>query len=123
MPVKTKRWNDPIEPDDGTRILVCRYRPRGIRREDETWSEWLPDLGPSPSLHAAVYGKGGNPIGWPTYRKMYLREMKSQETRIRALAVRAAAGETLRLLCSSACTRESRCHRSLLKELIEAVQT
>jgi hypothetical protein len=28
-------------------------------------------------------------------------------------------GETITLLCSSACTRESRCHRSLLKELIE----
>jgi hypothetical protein len=28
--------------------------------------------------------------------------------------------ETITLLCSSACVRESRCHRSILKELIKA---
>ncbi len=120
MPVKTKRWNDPIDPDDGTRILICRYRPRGVRKEDETWSEWLPHLGPSPSLHEAVYGKRGEPIGWSTYRRMYVREMKLQESAIDELARRVAAGETITLLCSSACTREARCHRSVLRELIEA---
>ena len=26
--VATARWNDPL-PESGTRILVCRYRPRG----------------------------------------------------------------------------------------------
>lgn len=119
MPIKTKRWDDPVEADDGTRILICRYRPRGLRKEDETWSEWYADLGPSRELHAHVYGKGGNPIAWPTYRTLYLREMKSQGALIAELARRVAGGETLTLLCSSACTRESRCHRSVLKELIE----
>src|SRR5262245_34258572 len=46
MALKTKRWDDPIEVDDGTRILICRYRPRGVRKENEAWSEWLPDLAP-----------------------------------------------------------------------------
>jgi hypothetical protein len=36
-----------------------------------------------------------------------------------ALAVRVAAGETVTLLCSSACVDADRCHRSLLAELIE----
>ena len=36
-----------------------------------------------------------------------------------ALAARVAAGETITLLCSSQCVRESRCHRSLLKAMIE----
>jgi uncharacterized protein YeaO (DUF488 family) len=120
MPIKTKRWEDPIEADDGTRILICRYRPRRVRKQDETWDEWLPELGPSTELHAAVYGKHGNPIAWPTYRKMYLREMGAQAAVIRALADRVRQGETITLLCSSACTREARCHRSLLRELIEA---
>src|SRR5262245_17523063 len=53
--IKTKRWNDPEEPDDGYRLLVCRYRPRGVRREDERWDAWLPQLGPSRELHAAAY--------------------------------------------------------------------
>jgi len=34
--VRTKRWNDPREPDDGFRLLVCRYRPRGLLKGDET---------------------------------------------------------------------------------------
>ena len=38
------------------------------------------------------------------------------------LARRSKAGETITLLCSSACERESRCHRSILKELIESMQ-
>lgn len=119
MPIKTKRWNDPREPDDGCRILVCRYRPRGVARAEETWDEWHPELGPSKELHAAVYGKNGVPIGWPVYRAAYLREMKSQVALIHRLAERAAAGETLTLLCASSCMREARCHRSLLKTLIE----
>ena len=45
MPLKTKRWDDPVEPDDGLRVLVCRYRPRGVRKEDETWDVWTPNLG------------------------------------------------------------------------------
>ena len=35
------------------------------------------------------------------------------------LAKKVKAGQTITLLCSSACEREDRCHRSLLKALIE----
>lgn len=117
--IKTKRWDDPIEADDGTRILVCRYRPRGVAKADETWTEWLPDLGPSKALHAAAYGKGGTSATWETYRRSYLREMASQGSAIAKLAGRVGQGEAITLLCSSSCDRESRCHRSLLKELIQ----
>jgi uncharacterized protein YeaO (DUF488 family) len=118
--IRTKRWNDPVEPDDGQRILVCRYRPRGVRKEDETWQQWLADLGPSKELHAAVYGKNrAAPLAWPAYRNAYLLEMKKQGQAIAELARRVKAGQTITLLCSSACEREDRCHRSLLKQLIE----
>lgn len=116
--IRTKRWNDPIEPSDGTRILVCRYRPRGVAKADETWSEWIADLGPSVKLHAAAYGKSGLKIDWNSYRSSYLREMLSQAQLIDALARRVAEGETITLLCSTQCVRESRCHRSLLQSLI-----
>ena len=116
----TRRWNDPIEPGDGVRILVTRYRPRGLSKADETWTEWDPQLGPSVKLHAAAYGKGVLAIPWATYRLSYLSEMRLQRDRIAKLADRVADGQTVTLLCSSACDRESRCHRSLLKELIEA---
>jgi uncharacterized protein YeaO (DUF488 family) len=116
--IKTKRWDDPIDADDGTRILVCRYRPRGVAKEHETWAEWLPNLGPSKALHAAAYGKGGTNATWETYRRSYLREMTGQMESIKGLADRTKQGETITLLCSSSCDRESRCHRSLLRDLI-----
>ena len=122
MPIKTRRWTDPVGPedgDDGQRVLVCRYRPRGVAREAETWDAFWPDLGPSRELHAAFYGKQGAPIGWEEYRRRYLDEMRGQAQRIAFLARMLAAGETLTLLCSSACTDPARCHRSLLAGLIE----
>jgi uncharacterized protein YeaO (DUF488 family) len=118
MPVKTRRWNDPSEPDDGFRVLICRYRPRGVAKEDETWDAWMPELGPSKELHAAVYTTTTSPIPWAVYRRRYLDEQRKNAGLIEQLAQRHRAGETITLLCSSACTREGRCHRSLLKELI-----
>src|SRR6187402_264831 len=107
--IRIKRWNDPIEAADGTRILICRYRPRGLRKEDETWDEWLVNLAPSRALHAAAYGKsGGSPLPWTMYRSRYLKEMESQRDAIRALAGRVKRGETITLMCSSACERDSR---------------
>jgi uncharacterized protein YeaO (DUF488 family) len=70
-------------------------------------------------LHAAAYGKKREQIPWNSYRVAYLREMRGVREKIEELARRVKAGETITLLCSSGCTREARCHRSLLKELIE----
>lgn len=120
MPIKTRRWNDPAEGDEGLRVLICRYRPRGVSKAEETWDVWHPDLGPSRELHAAVYTDTASKIAWPQYRRRYLQEQRSNRQRIEELAGRVRAGETISLLCSSACVREERCHRSLLKELIEA---
>jgi uncharacterized protein YeaO (DUF488 family) len=117
-PIRTKRWCDPPEATDGFRLLVCRYRPRALRKEDETWHAWWPELGPSRALHADFYGKHGPPIGWAVYRRRYLAEMRAQQARVDELARRVAAGEALTLLCSSACTDASRCHRTLLAAMI-----
>ena|SRR5258708_6666605 len=120
MPLKTKRWDDPIEPDDGFRLLICRYRPRALPKKKETWRKWYPWLGPSKALHAAFYGKKEPAIGWDEYRRRYLEEMKEQADQIKNIASVIAEGHTVTLLCSSACTDASHCHRMLLKELIEA---
>jgi len=120
MPLKTKRWNDPVDADDGHRLLVTRYRPRGLTKSDETWNAWDKDLAPSIELHAAAYGKGDRlTLNWDIYRQRYLKEMLAQKPKIQALADRIKAGETITLLCSAQCTREERCHRSLLRMLIE----
>ena len=117
--IKTKRWNDPAEADDGFRLLICRYRPRALPKSKETWALCRPDLGPSRELHAAFYGKRGPPIGWDEYRRRYLAEIEEQRARIEELAGRVRKGETITLLCSSACIDELHCHRALLRALIE----
>jgi uncharacterized protein YeaO (DUF488 family) len=121
MPLKTKRWDDPKDPDDGYRLLICRYRPRALPRAKETWHGTCPDLAPSQKLHADFYGKNGPPIGWEEYRRRYLEEMQSELAQglIEELAAMIAEGKTITLLCSSACTDESHCHRSLMRQLIE----
>ena len=116
--VRTRRWNDPPQAGDGTRILVCRYRPRGLRKADETWDECRREVAPSRELHAAFYGKHAPPIGWAAYERRYLAEVEAQRHSIDELARRVAGGETITLLCSSACTDPSHCHRTLLAELI-----
>jgi uncharacterized protein YeaO (DUF488 family) len=120
--IKTKRWDDRRAKSDGFRLLICRYRPRALPKEKETWDLWWSHLGPSKELHAAYYGKHGQtPITWEEYRQRYLKEMKGEEQResIAILAEKVAAGKIITLLCSSACTDAAHCHRTLLKQLIE----
>jgi uncharacterized protein YeaO (DUF488 family) len=121
MPIKTKRWDELKEPDDGFRALICRYRPRGLPKKKETWDKSYPVLGPSRELHADFYGKHGEPISWEDYRARYLQEMQGEEQQelIEGMAELVAEGKTITLLCSSACEDASRCHRTLLRELIE----
>ena len=120
--VRTRRWDDPKQPGEDTRILVCRFRPRALKKKDETWDEWWRELGPSEELHAAAYGKGQPAIDFAEYRRRYLAEMDENpaRARLRELRVRVAAGERVTLLCSSACTDEARCHRTILRELLLA---
>src|SRR6476659_1443806 len=119
MPVKTKRWIVPAEPDDGLRVLICRYRPRGLPKAKETWDVWMRELGPSPELFAAFKGKSGPPITLDAYKARYEAEMAAQGPRIAELARRVAAGETVTLLCSKDCLIAEACHRSVLARLVE----
>ncbi|HEV7734502.1 MAG TPA: nitroreductase family deazaflavin-dependent oxidoreductase [Candidatus Binatia bacterium] len=120
--VRTRRWNDPARPGDGVRVLICRYRPRGVARADETWDVWWKDLSPSVALHAAYYGKDETPIGAAEYRRRFLVEMAVEPARsqLRLLVDRVHGGESVTLLCSSACTDAAHCHRTLVRELAVA---
>jgi uncharacterized protein YeaO (DUF488 family) len=119
--IRTRRWNDPAPDKDGTRVLICRYRPRGVKKSDETWDEWVPDLGPSRELLGDYHA---DKLTWSEYTKRYLQEMEDTKPAfyIKALAQRVASGEPITLLCSSACTDETHCHRTLLKALIESAR-
>lgn len=121
MPVRTKRWNDPPEATDGYRLLICRYRPRGVPREGEPWDAWCQAFAPSEELHAAAYGKHAAPISFEVYTERFHAEMSRQRYWFEGFAERLRAGETITLLCSSACVDPARCHRTLVKAMLEAI--
>lgn len=124
MSIYTKRWCDPGSPTDGLRILICRYRPRGLLKKNETWDIWLNQLAPSIKLHARAYGKKGyKVIGWEKYAQCYIKEMqnKTSQNLLFLLAYLVHLGRNITLLCSSACSNEERCHRSLMKQLIKEI--
>lgn len=121
--IRTARYNDPPSPEDGFRLLICRYRPRGVPKASEPWDAWWPELAPSRELHAERYGKTGEVLDWESFRTRYLDEMRSQSWRIEGLARKVLDGDSVTLLCASSCDDPARCHRSLLKNLIsEAAQ-
>jgi uncharacterized protein YeaO (DUF488 family) len=95
--VKIKRVYDPREDSDGTRILVMRLWPRGIRRE--RIDEWNRDVAPSREL---LFDFKRHGLSWEDYVRRYWKE-------IRPDAVddlrRRARRETITLLC--ACTDEN----------------
>jgi uncharacterized protein YeaO (DUF488 family) len=90
-----------------------------VRREDETWDAWCKDLAPSVELHADYYGKHGEPISFAELKRRFLVEMKAQRATLEGFAERVRAGETITLLCSSACLDPAKCHRTVVRELIE----
>ncbi len=108
----SKTVYDASSPDDETRILVMRLWPRGVRKD--AVDEWIKELGTS--LPLIKEWKGGR-IRWTEFKTRFLAEMVLPEKKvlIASLAER-SKGESISLLCS--CKDESRCHRSILKELI-----
>jgi uncharacterized protein YeaO (DUF488 family) len=118
MPVLTKRVYEPPAPEDGHRLLVMRFWPRGVRKERV--DAWQRDLAPSRELLADFRGGA---IDWAEYAERFNDEMASQPASIKALreARRLADAGPLTLLCW--CHDETRCHRSLLRDLITAPES
>ncbi len=122
MALKTRPWNAPVEPDDGLRVLVCRYRPRALPKARETWNVWMRNLGPSKELFDAFFGKGQRAISLAEYRQRYAEQMKGEAEAIAGLAGRLDRGESVTLLCSKDCFLPEICHRTQLAALIEAAR-
>jgi len=107
--IATKRVYEPAAPADGTRVLIMRYWPRGIRREKV--DQWLRDLAPViPLLRAFLDGN----ITWAQYRPRYLAGLRRPEAQAALAQVRALARRRrVTLLCG--CADPHRCHRTLLQ--------
>ena len=64
--VRLKRIYDEPEPEDGLRILVTRYWPRGVPREKADWYE--PKAAPSRELLHAFKHEG---LPWDRLRRSF----------------------------------------------------
>jgi len=108
--IVTKRVYEPAVAGDGTRVLVMRYWPRGIRREKV--SVWLRELAPViPLLRSYLDGK----ITWAQYRPRYRAGLRRPEAQQALAEVRRLAQQgRVTLLCG--CPDPQRCHRTLLHE-------
>jgi uncharacterized protein YeaO (DUF488 family) len=84
--VKLKRAYEPPAPDDGTRILIDRLWPRGLKKTDAAIDQWMKEIAPSTELRKWF---GHDPERWQEFRRRYrseLREHPEQLDRLRTLA-------------------------------------
>ena len=110
-----KRIYDPPASDDGFRLLIMRRWPRGIAKDKiDAW-----DKGLAPSLELLNDYRRGL-VSWDEYTRRYLWEIANRPDSIEAVATLRSRvpNETITLLCS--CVNPDRCHRTLLRNLVEA---
>jgi uncharacterized protein YeaO (DUF488 family) len=84
--IKLKRAYEPSAADDGTRILIDRLWPRGVKKADAAIGEWIKDIAPSTTLRKWF---GHDPARWRGFRGRYVKEAykhPEQLKRLRALA-------------------------------------
>lgn len=84
--VQLKRAYERPSPRDGTRILVDRLWPRGVKKAKARIDLWLKDVAPSTALRQWF---GHDPARWIEFRRRYRAEVKRQPealARLRALA-------------------------------------
>jgi uncharacterized protein YeaO (DUF488 family) len=114
------RLGQPRDPQDGTRIGTVRRPPRGVRKEryapDDWFDVWFPDLAPSARLIAQ--GKAAlTETQWKRFVRAFKAEMNLPMAR-RTLDLLAALSHGANLSIGCTCENESRCHRSVLRELL-----
>lgn len=73
--MKVGRVYDPPE-GEGSRVLVDRLWPRGIRKDDPRIGHWLPKVAPSNELRKWY---GHDPDKFDEFRKRYERELSDGE--------------------------------------------
>lgn len=102
----------PADRADGKRILVMTLWPRGVSKDKV--DVWMKELG-SPRELIKRY-KGGE-ASLSEFRSEYRKSLKGKEDVLRKLAKESKSG-TITLLCTE--KDAAICHRSVLKEAIEA---
>jgi uncharacterized protein YeaO (DUF488 family) len=88
--VRLKRAYEPPVSADGTRVLVDRLWPRGVKKEKAAIDEWMKEIAPSAELRKWF---GHDPERWPEFRRRYRSEIKGHPGEFRHLRELARKGK------------------------------
>lgn len=119
--LKLKSLKEPTSKDDGLRIMIARYGIRGQKKEYREWDQWKEggwkELAPSPALLREYIKQ--KKISWNEYVVKYTLEIKNNPKALEALSRLKSliATRTVTILCH--CIDEKRCHRSIIKQMID----
>lgn len=108
-------------PGEGVRIGTVRRPPRGVPKSQfasrNFYDVWLPTL--SPSAEAIKLGQqAANERDWARFVRRYRAEMERPD-RSATINVLAALSHHADFSVGCYCKDESRCHRSVLRELLQ----
>jgi uncharacterized protein YeaO (DUF488 family) len=73
--IRIKRVYEPPEPGDGTRILVERLWPRGVRKDELALDAWRKEVAPSADLRRWF---GHDPARWEEFQRRCARELSAR---------------------------------------------
>ena len=120
MPVRVVRLGSPRKKGEGLRIGTVRRPPRGVPKKEwasrDFYDVWLPEAAPSEALVQAARS-AESAAGWRAFARRYRAEMSRPE-RARLLDLLAALSRQASFSVGCYCEDESRCHRSVLRELL-----
>ncbi len=121
MAVSVVRLGEPRVNSEGLRLGTVRRPPRGVRKEQyaslDFFDVWMPDLAPSAPLVSWALSEPWTDKRWAKYERAYRSEMKKPPA-ARLVSLLAALSRQTDFSVGCYCENESRCHRSILRELL-----
>jgi len=119
--IRVVRLGTPRSKDEGLRLGTVRRPPRGVKKDDyarlDYYDVWVPDLAPSPSLVSWAQSDAWTDRRWRQFARRYRVEMRAPAAG-RLIALLAALSRTTDFSVGCYCADASRCHRSLLQQLL-----
>lgn len=88
--IRIKRVYDPAKTDDGSRFLVERLWPRGMKKTELAMDGWLKDVAPSTELRQWF---GHDPKRWTEFRRRYTAELSHEPDAWQPIVAAARCGD------------------------------
>jgi uncharacterized protein YeaO (DUF488 family) len=124
MAISVVRLGSPRSAGEGIRLGTVRRPPRGVPKSEfaarNFYDVWLPTLSPTPELvsEALEAQHKDDERRWKTFERKFRTEMK-QPAAAHLLDLLAALSRQTDFSVGCYCENEARCHRSVLRKLLE----